>query len=914
MSRPRRSTVLLLALLPVVWALAEFCRFRTDVEIHSDGERVLWTVNGFTVEATSSAPFESVEIHASPSIYPMGGRSLEIHRGGELLFQDQLPSPFSTSSAEFPGVGDWTIDERASTTVVYRRELDLTPPFSLRTSFTGRSLKGTSIRLLGAEGRVFTFRRGLINDDVFILSAGGELLASSGLPPRPQTRVRGVIETLLRGLFAAIALLVIFRTLDWLQARVGAAVRERRRRSGSEDPPAPTEPEALVDSEADHVTAKRSAWAPVALAILLAFAGFVQFAWVAGDVLEALPHLPDSVAYRLQARWIQAGKLYEEAPAFQENLQIPFTAFKDDRWIGVYPVGWPLLLAAGEVLGRAWLVAPLLGVAFMALLYAAGKEIFGTGVGLLACVLAVLSPMANIMFGSQMSHSAASVFVLLALWLLVRGWRCRSWLQLLLSGASLGYVLGIRPLTAVVLAIPLGLFSLLEWWTGGQRKRSSLLLGVLLAGGLLGSLPILLYNARITGHALEFTNSYAGGANLSLETLPMGFRHLDTTLAYTPPMAFGWGWGWATGWPVLALALGVPLVALLGRRPGRKEMLLAVAFCVIPPAHTLVTFHGLHGFGPRYYFEVFPCLFLLAARGLQLLARPFSVGSVSPPRLLGRPLSVGLLTALVLSAAIGLKSRLEMYRGYNGVSGVLEDVIEERGITRGLVLFGSDNWYPWGEAGSLLPADLREDLVFAQLRDDNRALFSFYDDRAYYLWQDQQLTDFHPPEYDDPPLEPAISEPPVSEPAVAELTPLSSLRRLDIEQKMLTGTATVRINDPAFQSVRGVLFDGDVLTHSRSNEINPLVITLNFLEPISLQSVRIFPTFSKYDWSLVPSQDHEPAAVRGVPSGEWSRIELTAPVQTTEVRLEVVRLERDDLVHVNEIEIFVSTEEENESP
>jgi hypothetical protein len=88
-----------------------------------------------------------------------------------------------------------------------------------------------------------------------------------------------------------------------------------------------------------------------------------------------------------------------------------------------------------------------------------------------------------------------------------------------------------------------------------------------------------------------------------------------------------------------------------------------------------------------------------------------------------------------------MPSRLEPFRGYNMVDGGLERAMREQHVTRGLVMLPPGDWYDWGRAANLLPADPKAELTFAQRRDnsDTAPLLSFYDGRPVWIWESGAL-------------------------------------------------------------------------------------------------------------------------------------------------------------------------------
>jgi hypothetical protein len=126
----------------------------------------------------------------------------------------------------------------------------------------------------------------------------------------------------------------------------------------------------------------------------------------------------------------------------------------------------------------------------------------------------------------------------------------------------------------------------------------------------------------------------------------------------------------------------------------------------------------------------------------------------------------------------------------------------------------------------------------------------------------------------------------------------------DLAELLREGDLKVTYSDPSIDSSSLQLFDGDTSSLVRSEQVNPLVITLRFKQPITIKSVDIFPSYSSYDWKLYATPESKAVSIKYTPEEKWSQVDLPTAVQTSVVRLEVLRLLRDDYVHLNEIELY----------
>src|SRR5262245_12890905 len=166
-----------------------------------------------------------------------------------------------------------------------------------------------------------------------------------------------------------------------------------------------------------------------------------------------MPHVVDETAYLFQARLLASGRTHVDTPAIPEAFQFgssPFLVDYDGHWASFYPFGQPIVLAAGELFGAAWIIPPLLGALSVLVIFLLGRGLYNWQSGLIAAALMAFSPFVLMQASSYMSHTTASVYLLVALgasWL-PRGHRV-SWAGV--AGLALGLLFNTRPLTAVLL-------------------------------------------------------------------------------------------------------------------------------------------------------------------------------------------------------------------------------------------------------------------------------------------------------------------------------------------------------------------------------------------------------------------------------------------------------------------------------
>jgi len=655
MSGKVRRILLLAAGGAVAALLAWNCRLGTPVELEVLGNHLRWEVAGSVLEV----PYEpgrvsGLRMTARGDISPRSWDEIRIETeaGGRCLIGAGHVLPCFSSR---PPGGDWWVDAFLPEKELGRCSLDMSSAFVLKTRFQGRFLEDLVLHFDAEQPFSVSFRRGWINNDFFIRDAGGNVLAVSSIDPRPVDRIMALCAVLLAALAAA----------GWLAALF-----------------------VLFSGDARNLPASRlpSRRAFVLLLALMALTAAGVSLWTARHVLGGLPHTPDGVIYRLQARWLLEGRLKGPYSPCAEAGKIPLCSIRDGCLIGHYPPAWPLLLTPGIAAGLPCAVPVLLHAVFIVLLGLLGRRLGGSRLGLAAAFIGLASPIAALLFASTLSHAGSATLLALSLLLLLHekqpGQRRKSW-RLVAAGFSLAVLFGIRPLTAVAAGIPLLIYSC------RSPERRFDWRGVLLPalGAVFPLILIFAANHVLSGCWWRFSYALAGAPMLSPAYFFEGLRNVDTLLASLGPLLDGWLWPlFPSG---LGLPLGVALLPFLFRESTREDRLFAWMFLALLLSLLPVRANGLHGYGPRYLFAACVPLWLLSARAFQLLARS------------SRIFAAPLLLVLGLSALLVLPARLLLYRNYNDVDGRLHDAIASL-PPASLVIVERENWRVWAGASRWL--------------------------------------------------------------------------------------------------------------------------------------------------------------------------------------------------------------------
>jgi hypothetical protein len=366
---------------------------------------------------------------------------------------------------------------------------------------------------------------------------------------------------------------------------------------------------------------------------LLCAAAFVLSTAVAWGVYGSMPHIEDEHANVFQAKVFADGNLAVRTPDVQPNsFYIPFILNQNGWLFGKYPPGYSLLLAPAALIDQWWLVNALAAAVMVWGVYLLGRDLFDAHTGLLAAALGLLAPMFILLSGALVSHLVTLALLTFFAWGFVRTRgtgqatradrtvRARPIGFAAFAGIMIGLAFITRPWTAAAIGLPFAVQALIDLVRCWRATWRSYLIMLIAFGAVALILP--LYNLMLTGS--PFTNTYElwwsmdrigfgpgigvtpGGHNLY--TAIVNFR-LDFPI-------FG---QMLSGWPdVIGMSLvWLPILAGLVLPPltKREWAMLLPPLCLIG-AHFLYWARGSSFYGPRYYAEAMPFLWLVAARGL----------------------------------------------------------------------------------------------------------------------------------------------------------------------------------------------------------------------------------------------------------------------------------------------------------
>lgn len=357
-----------------------------------------------------------------------------------------------------------------------------------------------------------------------------------------------------------------------------------------------------------HGTALSLAGAAV---VFVATLGFSRY------VLGHAAITDDEHVYRFVGQTLRTGSLTAPSPGTDlDFFREQFVVLTPRVRYGKYPVGHPLLLAAGQALGVERMVVPLATALLVAALLWVGRLVFDRATATVAVLLLATSPQVLATGATLFSQPVAALCLLGAMGCLLSATTSGRHRQLWLAGAGagLGYGVLVRPLPGVLFVLT-ALAWLLGPGAGGRGWRERLRAAAWMAGPVAAAvLVILLVNRAQTGgllssgyqafHAPSDTGVGVGtgvGGELALEVMSVVSSLLRLSV-------------WLTGWP------GSLLFVLLARGGTDRGLVWGMVgsewlYRLLSPKA------GVGGAGPLYLFEALPLLCLLVAAGAVQLAR-----------------------------------------------------------------------------------------------------------------------------------------------------------------------------------------------------------------------------------------------------------------------------------------------------
>ncbi len=409
-------------------------------------------------------------------------------------------------------------------------------------------------------------------------------------------------------------------------------------------------------------------------------AAFLSLGYIA-VYLRGGPRAPEAAVYWLQGRALSHGAFTWIAPDPSANFRASGLLFRaPDRLSGVFPPGYPLLLAMGFLLGAPMLVGPIVAASLVFATWLLASEIGADEeratprsgppteeVARLAAGFSVISASLRYHTADAVPYGASAAAVALCLACTLRGKRTGAVRFFGAAGLALGFLLASRPSSALAVGVVVAVVAI-----GLRRERSAArAIAWSLGAALPGLLLLLAANRAATGRVLTsaaaaYVGVVDGGPGVARLGLPaiLCLRDHLLDIANLEPLA------------LLAL---VPLVV----RAGRAVTLTAV----VVAAETLIQMAIHDGpkppdAGTRLVASV-PLEHALMAFGVsRLFQRAFASGAV------------GAIAAALLGFALHASHvHQALAASDDGHPRFDPDVVREANVTHGLLFFSDDAGY-----------------------------------------------------------------------------------------------------------------------------------------------------------------------------------------------------------------------------
>ena len=407
-------------------------------------------------------------------------------------------------------------------------------------------------------------------------------------------------------------------------------------------------------------------------------AAFLSLGYIA-FYLRGGPRAPEAAAYWLQGRALSHGALSWTSPEPTANFRASNLLFRaPDRLSGIFPPGYPLLLAAGFLVGAPMLIGPLLAAALVVATWLLAHEVAADAfaplpaeaIARLAVGLSIVSAALRCQTADALPYGAAAVAVASGLACALRARRTGDLRMFVAAGVALGFLVASHPASALALGV---IVAVLAWGATPMRRRMRALAGTCIAA-LPGLVLLLAANRAATGHAFtSAATAYFGVAGVGDPGAPALVRstwqsareHL-LDIGNLEPLAL------------------LALVPLFGR--GVRAALVLTALVIGGDALALATIHAdpaSAGDPARALVAVVPLEHVLVALGVaRLFPRAFAAAGVT------------ILALAVGGFAIHASHAHEALAASDvGRPRFEPDVVREANITHGLLFFDDDTGY-----------------------------------------------------------------------------------------------------------------------------------------------------------------------------------------------------------------------------
>lgn len=628
-----------------------------SIKINSNAQGTKFQVGKDFLEIPDTFPIKRIGLLGWDGVFPQRIRSLSWGENN----QEALSSKAYNFKAYRSGIsynsGDWSTDRSGSfyflSTPV---DLERNPWVSLE--FSMRSLRGIKLELYGEGKEVLSLhmRRGLINSDIFI-SKNEQVISSGEYYSNSVNSLISLLKPLVAGVLGGLLLWWI-ASCKYISLALSLPLK--------------------------NIGNKTS--------FLLIGIFSLTTLYVAYSVLDGIPHFQDDLGYIIRAKWIFHGRLTGNIDDFNLIGEIPHIYLYEGVVKSIYTIGWPLILSIGSILNLPWLISPFLSICTSYLVFRLASNVSGRNAGIFALLFYSTSPLVLTLSSSLLAHACCGFFIVLHQFSLFY-WRDNKdkLFYLMVSGLSLGFAFTIRPLTAIALTIPAIVLFLVDLISTSNKPKLIVHILIMALFGAIGSLPVWVDNYLVNLSPWIFSYEQGMGHHFGVVSWEKALALASATTSLLTTNIFGWGGGIVPAWIGGLFTYSLSLIPFFVIFQSNKSVPTVVWYSWIGLISLIGLYighdaSGMHGFGPRFYYEAIPLMLVSSAIGASFLIDKANE-QISNSKSVAA-FTVVFSAMMVALPIINLPPRLESLYGYNSISANSNSNIEKDGE----VLFAS-SWY-----------------------------------------------------------------------------------------------------------------------------------------------------------------------------------------------------------------------------
>ncbi|MDO8508945.1 MAG: glycosyltransferase family 39 protein [Nanoarchaeota archaeon] len=193
------------------------------------------------------------------------------------------------------------------------------------------------------------------------------------------------------------------------------------------------------------------------------------------STLKDFPNSADEYSYLISAKTLSEGKISVPSPEQKEFFDF-FHIINDGKFYSKYPLGWPLFLSIGILINFPFLINLIFFLLTLILIYLITKQISTEKTARTSLIIASTSPYLIFNSASYFSHPSALFFSALSVYFYLKNINHPNKLHPIIIGLSIGILLNIRPLDAIILSIPLLIHYL---FTSNKEKMKNISLALI---------------------------------------------------------------------------------------------------------------------------------------------------------------------------------------------------------------------------------------------------------------------------------------------------------------------------------------------------------------------------------------------------------------------------------------------------